>query len=38
MIKISGAVTVKTINGRNGPFNVGKLVTEVGEFSVKEGI
>ena len=38
MIKISGVVTVKTINGRNGPFNVGRLVTEIGEFAVKEGI
>ncbi len=38
MIKLTGSLTVKTINGRNGPFNVGRLDTDIGEFNVKEGI
>jgi hypothetical protein len=36
MITIPGALTVTTIHGRHGPFNVGKLLTDVGEFTVKE--
>lgn len=36
MININGNLSIRTINGRNGPFNVGKLVTELGEFSVKD--
>lgn len=35
MIKLDGQLTVKTINGRNGPFNVGRLKTDIGEFSAK---
>ncbi len=35
MVKLDGQLVVKTINGRNGPFNVGKLFTDVGEFAVK---
>jgi len=35
MIKLSGQLTVKTINGRNGPFNVGRLMTDIGEFAAK---
>jgi hypothetical protein len=38
MINLTGTITVRTINGRNGDFNVGNLVTEIGEFNVKEGI
>ncbi|WP_419603156.1 DUF3275 family protein [Thiolapillus sp.] len=36
MITLQGTLTVRTINGRNGPFNVGRLRTEIGEFSVKD--
>ena len=36
MITLQGTLTVRTINGRNGPFNVGRLLTEIGEFSVKD--
>lgn len=36
MITLPGVLTVRVINGRNGPFNVGRLVTEIGEFSVKD--
>ena len=35
MITISGQLAIKTIHGRNGDFNVGKLATSIGEFSVK---
>ena len=36
MFKLSGVLSIRTINGRNGPFNVGRLVTDLGEFSVKD--
>ena len=36
MIKVTGTLAVRTINGRHGPFNVGRLETELGEFSVKD--
>ena len=36
MIRLSGKMTVKIINGRNGAFRVGVLRTEVGEFAVKD--
>lgn len=32
---ITGQMIVKTIDGRFGPFNVGTLVTELGEFRAK---
>jgi hypothetical protein len=38
MLKLSGCLTIRTIDGRNGPFNVGRLVTEIGEFAVKESL
>lgn len=38
MIKLSGSLSVKSINGRNGAFSVGKLTTPVGEFTVKDTI
>lgn len=36
MIKLSGVLTIRTINGRKGVFNVGRLATDIGEFAVKE--
>ncbi len=36
MIKLRGTLSVRTINGRNGDFNVGRLATEIGEFAVKD--
>jgi len=36
MIKMPGRLSVKTIHGRNGPFNVGRLATSLGEFTVKD--
>lgn len=38
MQKLSGVLTIKSINGRNGAFNVGTLFTDFGEFSVKDAI
>ena len=38
MIKLSGALNIRTIHGRNGDFNVGRLITEVGEFAVKDAL
>lgn len=35
-ITVSGQLTLRTIHGRNGPFNVGRLVTPIGEFAVKD--
>lgn len=35
-MNINGVLTIRTITGVNGPFNVGRLVTELGEFSVKD--
>ncbi|MCW5706929.1 DUF3275 family protein [Shinella sp.] len=35
MITIPGQLAIKTIHGRNGPFNVGRLATSIGEFVVK---
>ncbi|NOY73899.1 MAG: DUF3275 family protein [Gammaproteobacteria bacterium] len=31
-----GVLTIRTIQGRNGPFNVGRLITDLGEFAVKD--
>ena len=36
MIMVNGSIAVKTIHGRRGPFNVGVLRTEIGDFSVKD--
>ncbi len=33
---VPGQLTLRTIHGRNGPFNVGRLVTPVGKFAVKD--
>jgi len=35
MITIPGQLSIKTIHGRNGDFNVGRLATHIGEFVVK---
>ncbi len=35
MITIPGQLAIKTIHGRNGDFNVGRLLTSIGEFVVK---
>jgi cell division septation protein DedD len=35
MITIPGQLAIRTIHGRNGDFNVGRLATSVGEFVVK---
>ena len=35
MITISGQLAIKTIHGRNGDFNVGRLSTSLCEFTVK---
>lgn len=36
MIKVSGVLHIKIITGRNGDFRVGRLVTDIGEFAVKD--
>lgn len=36
MITIPGTLSVRSLNGRFGQFNVGKLRTSIGEFSVKD--
>lgn len=35
MITIPGHLSIKTIHGRNGDFNVGRLATSIGEFVIK---
>ncbi|KLT72079.1 hypothetical protein PL75_10055 [Neisseria arctica] len=37
-ISISGTLTVKTVEGQRGPFNVGKLNTSIGIFEVKNPV
>ena len=36
MLKLSGTLTIRSITGRNGAFNVGRLATELGDFAVKD--
>lgn len=36
MIKLSGTLAIRTIRGSRGNFNVGRLVTDIGEFAVKD--
>ena len=38
MIKISGHLAIRTIQGRNGAFNVGRLSTFIGEFVIKDAV
>lgn len=35
MITLPGQLAIKTIHGKNGDFNVGRLATSIGEFVVK---
>jgi hypothetical protein len=35
MITLTGQLSIKTIHGRNGDFNVGRLATNLGEFVIK---
>lgn len=35
MITLPGQLAIKTIHGRNGDFNVGRLSTSIGEFVIK---
>jgi hypothetical protein len=37
-IVVSGSLTIREIIGRNGPFKVGKLMTQLGEFAVKDAL
>ena len=36
MITLPGELSIKTIHGRNGPFNIGRLVVSLGMFTVKD--
>ena len=38
MIKLSGTLAIRSISGSRGPFNVGRLYTEIGEFAVKDSL
>ncbi len=38
MISIEGRLNIKIITGIHGPFRIGSLQTEIGEFSVKDKI
>ncbi|HET9642742.1 MAG TPA: DUF3275 family protein [Burkholderiaceae bacterium] len=38
MIRLQGSLLVRKIKGRNGPFCVADLVTDVGEFKVKDAL
>jgi len=38
MIKIPGHLAIRTIQGRNGTFNVGRLSTSIGEFVIKDAV
>jgi hypothetical protein len=38
MIRITGRLIVKRVKSRNGPFNVADLLTDVGEFKVKDSV
>ncbi len=38
MIKLSGTLAIRSISGSRGPFNVGCLITEIGEFAVKDSL
>ena len=38
MVTIAGTLTVREIRGRNGPFVVGRLVSELGEFAIKNSL
>jgi hypothetical protein len=38
MIHIDGQLAIRTITGRNGKFNVGRLATSIGEFVIKDAL
>lgn len=38
MIRIDGQLAIRTIPGRHGKFNVGRLITSIGEFAVKDAL
>jgi hypothetical protein len=38
MIKLPGQLAIRTISGRNGDFNVGRLATSIGEFVIKDAM
>lgn len=38
MITLPGQLAIRTINGRNGDFNVGRLSTSIGEFVIKDAL
>ncbi len=35
LFKLSGVLTIRAINGSRGTFNVGRLITPIGDFAVK---
>ncbi|RMN90867.1 hypothetical protein ALQ51_02062 [Pseudomonas cannabina] len=38
MINLLGYLAIRTISGRNGAFNVGRLSTSIGEFFIKDAL
>jgi hypothetical protein len=38
MIKLSGTLFIRSIQGRHGAFSVGRLVTEIGDFAIKDAV
>jgi hypothetical protein len=38
MIQLPGQLAIRTISGRNGDFNVGRLATSIGEFVIKDAV
>jgi hypothetical protein len=38
MIKLSGTLYIRSIQGRHGAFSVGRLATEIGDFSIKDAL
>ena len=36
MVKLEGTLKTRVIHGRSGDFSVGSLLTNIGEFSVKD--
>jgi hypothetical protein len=38
MIKLSGTLFIRNIQGRHGMFSVGRLVTAIGQFAIKDAL
>jgi hypothetical protein len=38
MIKLSGTLFIRSIQGRHGAFSVGRLVTGIGQFAIKDAL